>query len=97
VQDHKEDEGLAAMGGSCVRMVFFVSIVALVLAAEQPTLAYLDPGSGSVALQVVLGGLGALGVLARLLWRGASARIARFFCRSGPAQGSAVDSDSTTR
>ena len=32
-------------------------------------LAYLDPGSGSVLLQLLLGGIAAVGVTARLYWR----------------------------
>jgi hypothetical protein len=40
-----------------------------------PTLAYLDPGSSSVFLQVLAGGVAAIGVTARLFWN----RILRFF------------------
>lgn len=32
-------------------------------------LAYLDPGSGSMLLQLLLGGVAALGVTAKLTWR----------------------------
>jgi hypothetical protein len=32
-------------------------------------LAYLDPGSGSMILQAVVGGLAAAGVMAKLYWR----------------------------
>lgn len=39
---------------------------ALLLAA--PAQAYLDPGSGSMLLQVILGGLAAVGVAAKLYW-----------------------------
>lgn len=34
-----------------------------------PVLAYLDPGSGSLLLQIVLGGTAAIGMTGRLLWR----------------------------
>jgi hypothetical protein len=37
-------------------------------------LAYLDPGSGSMILQVIAGGLAAVAVTARLYWR----RLKRF-------------------
>jgi hypothetical protein len=37
-------------------------------------LAYLDPGSGSMILQVLAGGLAAVGVGAKLYWR----RVMRF-------------------
>jgi hypothetical protein len=34
----------------------------------QPPLAYLDPGSGSLLLQLILGGIAAAGVTAKLTW-----------------------------
>jgi hypothetical protein len=37
-------------------------------------LAYLDPGSGSMILQIFAGGIAAVGVTAKLYWR----RLARF-------------------
>jgi hypothetical protein len=37
-------------------------------------LAYIDPGSGSVLLQLLLGGFAALGVTVKLSWR----RLLRF-------------------
>ena len=44
-------------------------LVALVLVlVERPTAAYLDPGSGSMLLQVLLGGFAAVGVALRLYW-----------------------------
>ena len=35
---------------------------------EAPVNAYLDPGSGSIVLQVLLGGFAAVGVIVRLYW-----------------------------
>jgi hypothetical protein len=35
----------------------------------QDSLAYLDPGSGSMLLQLLLGGVAAVGVTAKLTWR----------------------------
>jgi hypothetical protein len=32
-------------------------------------LSYLDPGSGSMLLQIILGGVAAVGVTAKLTWR----------------------------
>jgi hypothetical protein len=32
-------------------------------------LSYLDPGSGSMLLQIILGGVAAIGVTAKLTWR----------------------------
>ena len=43
-----------------------VALAAVFLAP--PAQAYLDPGSGSMMLQVLLGGLAAVGVAARLYW-----------------------------
>lgn len=37
--------------------------------AMQPAHAYLDPGSGSVLIQVILGGLAGLAVGAKLFWQ----------------------------
>jgi hypothetical protein len=39
-----------------------------VLVAERPALAYLDPGSGSMLLQVLLGGVAGVAVIAKLYW-----------------------------
>jgi hypothetical protein len=50
-----------------------LAIVLLALACTalvpHPALAYLDPGSGSMILQLVVGGAAGLVVLARLLFR----------------------------
>jgi hypothetical protein len=42
--------------------------------------AYLDPGSGSMLVQLLVGGVAAAGVTARLYWR----RITRVFRRERP-------------
>lgn len=48
------------------------------LLIQQPVEAYLDPGSGSMLLQVLLGGFAAIGVATKLCWH----RLAtRFFTR----------------
>jgi len=39
-----------------------------VMAAERPAAAYLDPGSGSMLLQVLLGGVAGVAVIAKLYW-----------------------------
>ena len=46
---------------------------------ESPLQAYLDPGSGSMMLQLLLGGVAALGVIGRLYWR----RFLSLFGRQG--------------
>jgi hypothetical protein len=38
-------------------------------------LAYLDPGSGSIILQVLVGGVAAVTVTARLWWRGIKSKL----------------------
>ena len=49
--------------GSLILMAFFLG-----LTAPSVALAYLDPGSGSMLLQLVLGGLAGLAVIAKLYW-----------------------------
>ena len=38
------------------------------LAAPKTAQAYLDPGTGSILLQVIIGGVAGLGVVAKLYW-----------------------------
>ena len=45
-----------------------VLVALLVMAAEAPAEAYLDPGAGSMLLQVLLGGFAAAGVFVKLFW-----------------------------
>lgn len=52
-----------------------LAIAALVVAAPSPALAYLDPVSGSMILQVVLGAIAAGALLIKTFWR----RIVSFF------------------
>lgn len=58
------------------RLCLFVLTFAL-LAASQPALAYLDPGTGSYVLQVLAGGA----LAALLLWKGFWSRILGLFRR----------------
>jgi hypothetical protein len=44
-----------------------LTVIALALFAE-PVFAYLDPGTGSMLLQVILGGVAAVGVAMKLFW-----------------------------
>jgi len=50
-------------------------VAAGLIAFELPLHAYLDPGSGSMLLQVLLGGFAALGVAIRLYWQRGTARF----------------------
>ncbi len=43
-------------------------VFVLLLILERPAGAYLDPGTGSMLLQALLGGVAAVGVIARLYW-----------------------------
>ena len=53
--------------GYSVPSLLFLSLL-LSLVAPPSALAYLDPGSGSMLLQLVLGGLAGLAVIAKLYW-----------------------------
>ena len=56
---------------------FAVLVILVVMAAEAPAQAYLDPGAGSILLQVLLGGFAAAGVFAKLFWHSLSAPFRR--------------------
>jgi hypothetical protein len=47
----------------------FVLVVFLVLVCARPAYAYLDPGSGGMMVQLLLGGFAGAAVLVRLYWR----------------------------
>lgn len=47
---------------------FILSVLFLSLTVPAVAHAYLDPGSGSMLLQLVLGGLAGLAVIAKLYW-----------------------------
>ena len=49
------------------------------LLLEAPVDAYLDPGSGSMLLQILLGGFAAISVVAKLYWH----RVTSLFRRKG--------------
>jgi hypothetical protein len=53
----------------------------IVLATTAPAYAYLDPGTGSIILQAILGGLAMGAVTARLYW----AKLKSFFMRRQPS------------
>ena len=56
-----------------VTVLVFVSIVA----GQGQAHAYLDPGAGSMILQLILGGIGGLVVLTKLYWH----KVRHFFSR----------------
>lgn len=49
---------LARLGVLCLALLFL----------ERPVHAYLDPGSGSMFLQLLLGGVAGVGVILKLYW-----------------------------
>ena len=63
-------------------MSFFGLSCLLILA--QPAHAYIDPGTGSMVLQLVLAGLAGLGLALKIFWR----RLVAFFGKKekGPDQ-----------
>ena len=48
-----------------------------ILATEVPAEAYLDPGAGSILLQLLLGGVAAVGVVVKLFWHRLAAPFRR--------------------
>ena len=67
-----------------MRMLLAVApVVVVLLLFERPVHAYLDPGSGSMLLQVLLVGFAAVGVVARLYWHRLTAAVRR---KEGPQE-----------
>ena len=58
---------------------FLIAFLLLIPATAQ---AYIDPNAGSVVLQVVLGGLAGVAVLAKLLWHRISGCLGSFTRRT---------------
>jgi hypothetical protein len=56
----------------------------VLLTAVEPLHAYLDPGTGSMLLQVILGGIAAIGVALKLFWH--KIRIALGFSKKSAAE-----------
>ncbi len=50
-----------------MKFLYCLAFVLLLLMAES-AFAYLDPGTGSMLLQVILGGIAAVGVALKLFW-----------------------------
>lgn len=60
-----------------LKLTHLVLVGLVVLAREVPAEAYLDPGAGSILLQVLLGGVAAVGIVAKLFWHQLSAPFRR--------------------
>ena len=52
-------------------------IAFLIMCWEQPAHAYLDPGAGSLILQVLMGGLAGAAVVGKVYWKSLMARFGR--------------------
>ncbi len=50
------------------RGAFFLLLALPWLAAPKTAQAYLDPGTGSILLQIIIGGVAGLGVVGKLYW-----------------------------
>ena len=64
----------------------FLSVPILLVSASSAH-AYLDPGTGSMILQIVLGGVAGLMVVGKLYW----AKFTSFFSRDSDSAGEAED------
>jgi hypothetical protein len=51
------------------KSTLFVFVFAILLLWDIPAQAYLDPGSGSMLIQLLLGGFAGLAVIIKLFWR----------------------------
>ncbi len=58
---------------SCLRTT--APVIVLLSLFSAPASAYMDPGSGSLLLQIILGGLAGLAVAGKLFWH----RVTSFF------------------
>ena len=64
-----------------VKWILAVTLLLSLLSAPQPAHAYLDPGTGSIILQMLLGGVAGAVVIGKLYWH----RFLAFFGK-GPDQ-----------
>ncbi len=71
-------------------LIFIVLLLSLI--APSVAFAYLDPGSGSMLLQLVLGGLAGLAVIAKLYWH----RLLALFGRHPQQEESDSETDSAS-
>lgn len=58
--------------------VFIIALSALLIVAPTPAFAYLDPGTGSMILQGIIGAIAGLMVAGKLYWR----KLVSFFSSS---------------
>ena len=71
------------------RAILFVVTFFAAWDLDDPAFAYLDPGTGSIILQVLLGGAVGVLVIAKLYWR----RIKSIFSRKSTNEGAELKTD----
>jgi hypothetical protein len=64
-----------------VRWDTAVLIAIAVISFAPPAAAYVDPGSTSMMLQIIIGGVAAVMLVTRQLWTNAAGKTTRFFRR----------------
>jgi len=64
------------------KFVYFLFLFLCLATLARPAYAYLDPGTGAIILQVLLGGFAGALVIARLYWQ----RIKSFFGIKSPPE-----------
>ena len=76
------------------KLAFLAFLAVPILAATASTVhAYLDPGTGSMILQIVLGGVAGLLVVGKLYW----AKFTSLFSRQGDGAGEPEDTSAEER
>ena len=63
-------------------VILFICLFTVAFGIPSPALAYLDPGSGNLKLQLLLGGIAGILVLLKMNW----ARICNLFRRKEPEE-----------
>jgi hypothetical protein len=56
------------MRGVILKTIHCITGIFLLILFSEPAAAYLDPGTGSMLLQVILGGVAAVAVALKLFW-----------------------------
>lgn len=62
-----------------INRAFFLKVLLVTLAIPSPAYAYLDPGTGSMLLQLLLGGVAGLMAIGKLYWMEIKDFLARIF------------------
>jgi|GEM_PF-608766 len=68
---------------SARQLHFIVVVLFGSLALTEPVYAYLDPGTGSIIMQIILGGIAGLAVAGKLFWASITDYFRNIFTRGG--------------